>query len=275
MKDEHLTYELYRLPEDCSRFRDEYEAHMVALYLNICSCLTKANKKEDAIHSAEEALQLKETAKGYYKKAQAYLQFINREDSDIKLGFYYLNKCYELSKDQAVVQEMHKIKRELDQERNKEKEWFKFMFDKNARDKQEQTKQLKPEKKVQEPSKEAQEPKTESAHAKAKDPRAERMSAQMAEMELGQKAEPEDEKLERTKEKLFKFANLDLTEEQWLESYEGEFIAKHGSKIYSIIQLLGQREALGEYRAMFAQCLECKKDSLSISKRKEAYGKYF
>lgn len=108
---------------------------MIALYLNICSCLTKTNKKEDALHSADEALKIKETAKGYYKKAQIYLQYINREGADIKLGFYYLNKCYEISKDQSVVQEMHKIKKEIDEERDKEKKWFKFMFDKNSKDK--------------------------------------------------------------------------------------------------------------------------------------------
>lgn len=66
----------------------------MALYLNICSCLTKTNKKEDAIHSADEALKIKETAKAYYKKAQAYLQYINKDPSDIKLGFLYLNKSY-------------------------------------------------------------------------------------------------------------------------------------------------------------------------------------
>jgi hypothetical protein len=72
------------------------------------------NKKEDAIHSADEALKLRETAKGYYKKAQAYLQFINKETQDIKLGFYYLNKSYELSKDPSLVQQMHRIKKEID-----------------------------------------------------------------------------------------------------------------------------------------------------------------
>lgn len=70
-------------------------------------------------------------AKIYYKKAQAYLQYINRESSDIKLGFYYLNKAYELSKYQSILVQMHKIKKELDEEREKEKNWFKFMFDKN------------------------------------------------------------------------------------------------------------------------------------------------
>lgn len=31
---------------------------------------------------------------------------------------------------------MHKIKKEIDEERDKEKKWFKFMFDKNSKDKQ-------------------------------------------------------------------------------------------------------------------------------------------
>jgi hypothetical protein len=132
MKDEDLIYETYILPEERQDFREEYNSHLVALYLNICSCLTKLNKKEDAIHSADEALKIKETAKAYYKKAQAYLQFINKETPDIKLGFYYLNKSYELSKDPSIVQQMHKIKKEIDEDRDKEKKWFKFMFDKNS-----------------------------------------------------------------------------------------------------------------------------------------------
>jgi hypothetical protein len=82
-------------------------------------------------------LKIRETAKGYYKKAQAYLQFINKEGSDIKLGFYYLNKSYELSKDPSIVQQMHKIKKEIDEDREKEKKWFKFMFDKNSQSKKE------------------------------------------------------------------------------------------------------------------------------------------
>lgn len=47
------------------------------------------------------------------------------------MGFYYLNKAFELSKDQSILVQMHKIKKELEDEREKEKKWFKFMFDKN------------------------------------------------------------------------------------------------------------------------------------------------
>lgn len=56
-----------------------------------------------------------DNGKAYYKKAQAYLQYINRESSDIKVGFYFLNKAYELSKDQSILVQMHKIKKELDE----------------------------------------------------------------------------------------------------------------------------------------------------------------
>lgn len=31
---------------------------------------------------------------------------------------------------------MHKIKREIDEDRDKEKKWFKFMFDKNSQKKE-------------------------------------------------------------------------------------------------------------------------------------------
>ena len=51
----------------------------------------------------------------------------------------------------------------------------------------------------------------------------------------------EDKQLARTKEKLAKYTNLTLNEEEWLEKYEAEFIARHGSKIYSLVQLYGQR----------------------------------
>lgn len=74
------------------------------------------NKKDEAVHASEEALKINEdNPKIYYKKAQAYLQYINRESKDIKVGFYYLNKAYELSKDQNILVQMHKIKKEIDE----------------------------------------------------------------------------------------------------------------------------------------------------------------
>ena len=70
------------------------------------------NKRDEAVHASEEALKINENnPKIYYKKAQAYLQYINRESNDIKVGFYYLNKAYELSKDQSILVQMHKIKK--------------------------------------------------------------------------------------------------------------------------------------------------------------------
>lgn len=53
MKDEDLEYLTFSLPEEMEEFKEEYENHLIALYLNICSCLTKTNKKEDAVHSAD------------------------------------------------------------------------------------------------------------------------------------------------------------------------------------------------------------------------------
>ena len=104
MKDEDLMYEFYQLSEEDKGYKEEYEGHLVAIYLNICSTLTKLNRKNDGIHSADEALKIKVTAKAYYKKAQSYIQFINRDSEDIKLGFYYLNKSYEISKDAIIIQ---------------------------------------------------------------------------------------------------------------------------------------------------------------------------
>ena len=60
--------------------------------------------------SVNEAMKIEETAKGHYKKAQAYLQYINRSIPDIKLGFYELSKAYEMSKDDSILREMKKIK---------------------------------------------------------------------------------------------------------------------------------------------------------------------
>ena len=59
MRDEDLAYEIYSIPTDRKEYEEEYTSHLVALYLNICSCLTKLNRKEDAVHSADEALKLK------------------------------------------------------------------------------------------------------------------------------------------------------------------------------------------------------------------------
>lgn len=65
------------------------------------------------------------------------------------MGFYYLNKSYEISKDPSIVQQMHKIKKEIDEDREKEKKWFKFMFDKNSKEKKEDSSVVEPVKKEQ------------------------------------------------------------------------------------------------------------------------------
>lgn len=45
MKDEHLSYHNFDSSSLPSELREKHETHMIALYLNICSCLTKQNKK--------------------------------------------------------------------------------------------------------------------------------------------------------------------------------------------------------------------------------------
>lgn len=87
--------------------------------MNICSCLTKMNKKEDALHSVNEGMKIKETAKGNYKKAQVYLQYINKDCNDVKLGLLYLHRAYELSKDGAILQLMYSVKQEIEEEKRK------------------------------------------------------------------------------------------------------------------------------------------------------------
>jgi hypothetical protein len=53
MKDEDLLYESYHLSEEDKEYKEEYDGHLVAIYLNICSTLTKLNRKNDAVHSAD------------------------------------------------------------------------------------------------------------------------------------------------------------------------------------------------------------------------------
>jgi hypothetical protein len=80
------------------------------LYLNICSCLTKQNKKEEALFSADESLKVKRTTKGHYRKAQAYLKYVNREASDIKLGLLELKEAYTIENSVDLLREMHAVK---------------------------------------------------------------------------------------------------------------------------------------------------------------------
>lgn len=47
--------------------------------MNISNCLSKLNRKDEALMSADEALKVKNSVKGHYRKAQAYLQHINRD----------------------------------------------------------------------------------------------------------------------------------------------------------------------------------------------------
>jgi hypothetical protein len=45
MKDEDLQYFNYDCSQLSENLKTKYENHLCALYLNICSCLTKLNKK--------------------------------------------------------------------------------------------------------------------------------------------------------------------------------------------------------------------------------------
>jgi hypothetical protein len=45
MKDDDLEYMSYAVPEERKEYAEEFSNHLVALYLNISSCLTKLNKK--------------------------------------------------------------------------------------------------------------------------------------------------------------------------------------------------------------------------------------
>ena len=85
---------------------------MKALYYNISSCLAKINQKNDAIFAAEEGLNIGDAskcAKGHYRKAQAYLGYINRTTEDIKLGFLELKLAYDASnEDRKILEEILK-----------------------------------------------------------------------------------------------------------------------------------------------------------------------
>jgi tetratricopeptide (TPR) repeat protein len=73
MKDEDLVYHQFDESSLDPPLKNVHQKHLIALYLNISSCLAKKNKKEEAIFSAEEALKIEDTAKGHYKRAIAYL----------------------------------------------------------------------------------------------------------------------------------------------------------------------------------------------------------
>lgn len=53
-----MKYEEYSYHELSEKLQIKHKNHLVALYLNITSCLTKLNKKDDAILSAEEGLKM-------------------------------------------------------------------------------------------------------------------------------------------------------------------------------------------------------------------------
>ena len=53
MKDEDLQYLNFDSSTLDPSSLAKFKAHMIALYLNISSCLTKLGKKEDSVLSAE------------------------------------------------------------------------------------------------------------------------------------------------------------------------------------------------------------------------------
>ena len=60
----------------------------------------------------------KEISKAHYKKAQAYLQYINRANEEIKLGFLELKQAYDFAESDSsdrnsILSEMHRVKKEI------------------------------------------------------------------------------------------------------------------------------------------------------------------
>lgn len=103
MKDSDLTHQEFGTQNLSQEMKNKYNENLNAIYLNICHCLTKLNRKEQALYSADLALKIQKTAKGYYKKAQVYLQFINRDETDFKLGLLQLKEAYNLSNDKFIL----------------------------------------------------------------------------------------------------------------------------------------------------------------------------
>lgn len=73
------------------------------------------------------------------------MYYINRTDDDAKRGFESMEKCYELSGDRAVKDEMVKLKREIIEENKKCKKAFSFMIngDKKEKGKEEEVREEK------------------------------------------------------------------------------------------------------------------------------------
>lgn len=76
-------------------------------------------------------MKIKNTVKAHYRKAQAYLKYVNRDINDIKLGILELKEAYSIDKDPGLLAEMHAAKDNYEKEQEKSKNWFKFMLDKN------------------------------------------------------------------------------------------------------------------------------------------------
>lgn len=76
IKDSDLSYGLYKPEADHAEMLN---SHLSKLYLNLSLCLTKLNRKADGVSAADECLSIDPgNAKGYYRKGQAYVQYINR-----------------------------------------------------------------------------------------------------------------------------------------------------------------------------------------------------
>lgn len=232
MKDEHLKYILYDAELSASD-KAKYESHMVALYLNICSCLTKMGKKDDALFSADEALKIENSFKAHYRKSQAYLNEINRTKDDIRLAILSLKEAYNISQDPFFIREMHAAKSSYENDKQQSQKWFKNMLEK------------KPQKTALPPS----EPETNPVPDAYKPKRSEEFEV------LKLATNDENKKLECAKEYLKRY----LRKEEWRREYETEFIKRYGSKIYSILKIDGNEQITNEYRSVLARSLEAER----------------
>ena len=141
LKDSDLRYNKYEPEEE---HRASLDGHLSKLYLNICLCLTKLNRKEEAIAATEEVIRMEpDNAKAYYRKGQAYVQYINREETDVKEGLKWLERSYEISKDPQLLNEMQAIRRKVVEERHKAKKAFSFIINNGVKPSVEPTSAVK------------------------------------------------------------------------------------------------------------------------------------
>lgn len=66
--------------------------------------------------------------KCYYRIGQSYIKYINRTDEDVKEGVRWLERAYDLGRDEGVRKEIEKVRKEAERENVKEQKMFSMIL---------------------------------------------------------------------------------------------------------------------------------------------------